>query len=126
MYIHNCVYIYSYVYIMCIYIYMYMFCAPPPSPPSLEDLSQRPVTDLATFFLFCLLNPHSSRAYYIRNDYTGKCSNAEARKRRGAPLLTSIPQFLDKPFFVCFVLFLNPHSQRANYIRNAHRSAVMR
>jgi len=42
-------------------------------------------------FLFCSLNPHSSRAEYSRNNYRWRCSNAEALKRWEAPLLTSIP-----------------------------------
>ena len=39
---------------------------------------------------------HTARTYYIRNAYRWRCSNAVAPKRQGAPLLTSISQFLDK------------------------------
>jgi len=32
-------------------------------------------------FFFLVLNPHSSRAKYSRNDHSWRCSNKEARKR---------------------------------------------
>ena len=54
---------------------------------------------VAAIFLvwLCSLNPHFRRAWYSRDHYKWRFSNAEVRKRRGAPLLSQMYKITGLP-----------------------------